>query len=582
MILLILYCNVWIVVSSIPSVTRHLTEEKDVELHDQEAATPLGNRLHLRNNHHRYHVSNHHNHSHHGIWRQYRNRTMSSSLLSTIPTPILGPYAHDSRKIAFLFLCKRHLPLELLWKEFFSYNAHPNHYNIYVHSAKIDFDFPPTSFFHGKMVKQRIAAGWGNMAVVQAIRLLVKQAVEDDPRNEYFVLLSESCIPIVAFSKWRRITLANNKSVINACVHTSPGEMEITRWRPELSASKTMDPKYWRKGATWFNLIRKHAEVFANFTEDDALWSKFQAVDEHYLPSILAMHGFDNETTCSDGVTYTKWVGNTASHPQEFLAVDPNLMTEFQYSRTYKKPALNSTLDPSGVHREITEVGDPIRIGFSCRCSGYDGICHFAARKFSRQSIFPLLDRISFILGDDDFPEVVHPGYDWESNLQPLLRKSKKATSEITTPGGERNNTSDPYEYDYFLIHSTFLRSIPDIMTIEKLLRLKKPLLTIERINKKENIQVTKEGEIFLQNIPILSEEERGMYPRYPGYDFCSFRDHQAVKDPKDPTVFYVKDSVKRMVPNPDVLYALNLTFRDIRIIYRENLQEIPEREPLK
>lgn len=62
---------------------------------------------------------------------------------------------------------------------------------------------------------------------------LVRAALED-PLNEWFCLMSESCIPLVPFSKWRNVMLANTKSIINACpMH--PSEMETdTRWKHSL------------------------------------------------------------------------------------------------------------------------------------------------------------------------------------------------------------------------------------------------------------------------------------------------------------------------------------------------------------
>ena len=73
------------------------------------------------------------------------------------------------------------------------------------------------------------------MSQVQAMRSLVTAALED-PLNEWFCLMSESCIPLVPFPKWRDIMLANSKSIVNAC-WMDPGEMELgTRWKPSLDA----------------------------------------------------------------------------------------------------------------------------------------------------------------------------------------------------------------------------------------------------------------------------------------------------------------------------------------------------------
>lgn len=41
-----------------------------------------------------------------------------------------------------------------------------------------------------------------------------------------FCLMSESCIPLLSFGRWRRILLANSRSIYNACPMAEPKEME--------------------------------------------------------------------------------------------------------------------------------------------------------------------------------------------------------------------------------------------------------------------------------------------------------------------------------------------------------------------
>ena len=73
----------------------------------------------------------------------------------------------------------------------------------------------------------------------------------------------------------------------------------------------------------WFMLQRRHAELVAADVGVDAAFradcwtatdwwepgSRFCASDEHYVPTLLAVHGRDAETACSDAVMYTRWNG---------------------------------------------------------------------------------------------------------------------------------------------------------------------------------------------------------------------------------------------------------------------------------
>jgi hypothetical protein len=136
------------------------------------------------------------------------------------------------KKIAFLFLVRGHMPLEDVCREFFGWNANPNHYSILVHPHQ-GFRYHKTSFFYGKEIAQTQNVKWGGMSQVRAIKNLVREALKD-PLNEWFTLMSESCIPLHPFPVFQQAFAKQNKSMINACA-MDPSEMETdTRWRPSL------------------------------------------------------------------------------------------------------------------------------------------------------------------------------------------------------------------------------------------------------------------------------------------------------------------------------------------------------------
>ena len=134
-------------------------------------------------------------------------------------------------KIAFLFLVRGPMPLEDVWSDFFGWKADPSYYNIYVHTHE-HFKYHNTSFFYGKEIQSHDVK-WGGMSQVRAIKSLVRVALRD-PLNEWFCLMSESCIPLHPFPVWLHAFQGQKKSMINACPF-SPEEMETdTRWRPSL------------------------------------------------------------------------------------------------------------------------------------------------------------------------------------------------------------------------------------------------------------------------------------------------------------------------------------------------------------
>lgn len=321
--------------------------------------------------------------------------------------------AGRKQKIAFLFLTRGIMPLEDIWREFFHWRVKPDEYSIYVHTHP-GFSFPPTSFFYKRDIQNKVSPKWGSMSEVEAIRNLVSAGLED-PDNTWFCLLSESCIPLVPFPKWSSAMLAHNQSIVNACPYDL-GSMEPTRWRPALDANPHMKLEYWRKGANWFALIRSHAAAFVEHHDFDIGWEAVPNADEHYLPSLFASLGLENETTCSDGFVHVNWPSATASHPHTYTAdqIGPDLFKYFQ------KPIKQER-------------------GFNFQCSGFPELCHFTARKFNGACRYQLLENLEYILSEPEHPYTGNP---WDHHKDKLRKDS---------------------DGKYYLIENNLLREITDI-----------------------------------------------------------------------------------------------------------------------
>lgn len=327
----------------------------------------------------------------------------------------------SEKKIAFLFLTRGPLPLEDIWREFFKWNADANQFSVYVHPHH-GFKYPPTSYFYQKEVRStEKTVSWGGMSQVRAMRTLTEKALED-PDNEWFCLMSESCIPLVPFTTWRSIMMANTKSIINAC-WLDPAETEReTRWKPGLD-DVGLKKESWRKSANWFALRRKHAQIFVDERKLEPGFEGVICVDEHYLPTILAHYGLDNETTCTDGLAHVNWPNLMAMHPKTYSPdeVNTELFAYFQ-----------------------TPIG--LTPGFSQQCSGFPELCHFTARKFNGNSKHALLENLDLILSDDKHPYTGNP---WDHHIDKV----------------RFNRSTTGMDMDYFLIENGRLRQVPDNYT---------------------------------------------------------------------------------------------------------------------
>ncbi|KAL8267055.1 hypothetical protein R6Q59_004399 [Mikania micrantha] len=173
-------------------------------------------------------------------------------------------------KIAFMFLTKGPLPLAPLWERFFK--GHESLFSIYIHSLpSYEPRFPSTSVFFNRQIPSQVAE-WGRMSMCDAERRLLANALLDIS-NEYFILVSESCIPIYNFTTIYRYTAQSKYSFIGAFDDPGP----FGRGRPACY------------------------------------------VDEHYFPTLLTIRA--PNLLANRSLTWVDW-SRGGAHPATFGATD--------------------------------------------------------------------------------------------------------------------------------------------------------------------------------------------------------------------------------------------------------------------
>jgi len=222
-------------------------------------------------------------------------------------------------KIAFMFMTRGVMPLEEVWHEFFTDpRASPSEYSIYLHPTmrgrhKQRGSVGPGSFFAGKEIDNVVEVHYGGWTFTQAMLNLLETALQDKD-NQFFCMLTDSCIPLLPFPQWRRVLLHNGKSVINSCpMSIAEGSERDTRWSPKMD--NLFKHEHWRKSSSWSALTRKHAELVVKPYAFTDAFKHARISDEHYIPSVIAYHGLDKETTCNDGYMYVYWESLAAAHP---------------------------------------------------------------------------------------------------------------------------------------------------------------------------------------------------------------------------------------------------------------------------
>ncbi|CAK9161773.1 unnamed protein product [Ilex paraguariensis] len=310
----------------------------------------------------------------------------------------LSPTFVQKPKIAFLFIARNRLPLDLVWDAFFQGDKE-NTFSIFVHSRP-GFLFNKATtrsvYFLNRQVNDSIQVDWGEASMILAERILLQNALVD-PSNERFVFLSDSCIPLYNFSYTYDYIMSTSTSFVDSFADTKEG-----RYNPTMHP--VIPVQNWRKGSQWVVLTRKHAEVIV---KDDAVFPMFQwhckrkslpefwrdhpiptdtskehncIPDEHYVQTLLAQEGLEEEIT-RRSLTHTSWDLSSSKdrerrgwHPVTYKLADaiPKL--------------IRSIKDIDNIYYETEYRRE------WCTSKGKPSTCFLFARKFSRPAALRLLN----------------------------------------------------------------------------------------------------------------------------------------------------------------------------------------------
>ncbi|XP_076933000.1 glycosyltransferase BC10-like [Bidens hawaiensis] len=268
-------------------------------------------------------------------------------------------------KIAFMFLTIGPLQLSPLWERFFK--GHKHLFSIYVHSLpSYEPHFPSTSVFYNRQIPSKIAE-WGQMSICDAERRLLANALLDIS-NEYFVLVSESCIPLYNFTIIYDYITRSKYSFMGS--FDDPGPHGRGRYDPNMLPE--VNVSQWRKGSQWFQVNRKLALIVIS---DMTYYTKFLEfcrppcyVDEHYFQTLLTIRA--PNLIANRSLTWVDW-SRGGAHPATFGAND------------------------------ITDVFmTKLREGRECVYNDEPSlICYLFARKFAPSTLQQLLDLAPEFIG---------------------------------------------------------------------------------------------------------------------------------------------------------------------------------------
>jgi len=207
-------------------------------------------------------------------------------------------------KIAFCFLTYENFSQPALWNNFFSNKQ--DKYNIYIHNKLPFIDY----VYHNEKycIDNCIATQYAHISVVKATIELFKKALLD-PENKYFVLLSESCIPLYNFDDIYSMIQTKNTNIIDVVNNTN-----MERFN-DLNYDNFFDKNNFAKQKPCTILNRTTAELFA-YTDFTYLFNdNFYAPDEHYFINLCNKFSIPY---LNSHINYSHWEWNHQGRPKTY------------------------------------------------------------------------------------------------------------------------------------------------------------------------------------------------------------------------------------------------------------------------
>eukprot|EP00475_Leptophrys_vorax_P006554 TRINITY_DN14068_c0_g1_i1.p1 TRINITY_DN14068_c0_g1~~TRINITY_DN14068_c0_g1_i1.p1 ORF type:complete len:453 (-),score=7.86 TRINITY_DN14068_c0_g1_i1:140-1498(-) len=330
-------------------------------------------------------------------------------LPGTVPSDVAteGEGANGG-KIAFMFLTRGPLPLAPLWARFFE--GHEGRYSVYIHVSNLTYSYPDDTPapFKGRVIGQHEVV-WGDVSEVEAEKRLIEAAVNDEENrdNRWFVLVSESCIPLWSFDYIHQYLSSTHISFIE--VYHDPYRKAFFRYnRKHAPLIQKLD---FVKGSQWVILQRRHAEIIANDTahlehhRDACGWwrrRKFDCcADEHYIPILITMNDPDGVSRYTP--TLADW-SEDKKHPMTYneTNITKELFDEIKGTQIHVK---YRSLWRKWKHQyphiwnaTYPQPAKTVENGY-CVVDGVPRQCFIFARKFAPSALPFLMENSKSLLG---------------------------------------------------------------------------------------------------------------------------------------------------------------------------------------
>lgn len=224
-------------------------------------------------------------------------------------------------KIAFLFLTYNNLKRPDIWNKFFDIklennidnttkysNKYSNKFTIYNHAK--DKEQVTDLILKDKHIPEHIDTCWGCFGTVEANILMMKEALKD-PLNKKFILVSDSCVPIISFDKLYKELMKDDKSRINYWKENNTLDRYDSIIDPPFPKSE-----FKKQCAQGLIFNRTYAELLLKtINKYKPKWKDMTCVDEHYFGNLLIVLDPDfTKNTDIKNITFDIWQLNKINY----------------------------------------------------------------------------------------------------------------------------------------------------------------------------------------------------------------------------------------------------------------------------
>lgn len=217
------------------------------------------------------------------------------------------PAATSPSRVVFMFLVMDKLKNEAWWEKWFEQAdaaGHTNHYSIVYHRGAAcgktsDSNVDDLLARKGVSAWPPTKTGWARSGLVRATLLLLRFALEE-AENQWFVLLSDTCMPVYCFHDLYNILQGETRSRFRDFGMTIDLALQRNIWQKDVCTNDRCS----HKADQWAMWVRADAEWFVKENHLVRVKPLATFIDEPYFINMMDEH---NRAYKDVGTTYTRW-----------------------------------------------------------------------------------------------------------------------------------------------------------------------------------------------------------------------------------------------------------------------------------